>query len=193
MAWDRRVVLVLALLAAALLFAAGVKYAQMRAAPAPVVLSAPPTAGQGEPDRPKTVKVHVSGAVARPGVYELPTGARVIEAVEEAGPLPEADLDALNLAAPLMDGQKIPVPRKGEAARLPAAAGGGSPAGTLININTASAAELEALPGIGPSLAQRIVAYREEHGPFRTIEDIKNVSGIGEGRFAQIKDLITVY
>lgn len=192
MAWDRRVVVVLSLLAAALLFAAGVKYAQMRAAPAPVVVA--PAAGPQEPERPKTVKVHVAGAVARPGVYELLAGARVIEAVEKAGPLAEADLDALNLAAPLVDGQKVLVPRRGEAAAQPAATiSGPSAAGTLININTASAAELETLPGIGPSLAQRIVAYRQEHGPFRTIEDIKNVSGIGEGRFAQIKDLITVY
>lgn len=197
MAWDRRVILVLALVAGALVFAAGVKYAQLRRPEPPVVL--PPAAGQEGPVRPAAIKVHVAGAVARPGVYELATGARVIEAVQEAGPLPEADLDALNLAAPLIDGQKVSVPRRGEAAPVPATGPTAAPGGAgraqvaPLNINTAGATELESLPGIGPALAQRIISYREQHGPFRTVEDIKNVPGIGEGRFAQIKDLITVY
>ncbi|MCR4418553.1 MAG: ComEA family DNA-binding protein [Clostridia bacterium] len=200
MVWDRRLLVVLALLAGALAFAAGVKYGRLRSEPPPVLVPAAETVSATETtseQEPKAVRVHVAGAVARPGVYELAEGARVMEAVQQAGPLPEADVHALNLAAPLADGQKITVPRQGES---PAAAGGPAAfapgaggAGGPININVASAQELEALPGIGPTLAQRIVAYREEHGPFRTVEDIKNVSGIGEGRYAQIKELITVY
>ncbi|MGB9886015.1 MAG: helix-hairpin-helix domain-containing protein [Moorellales bacterium] len=201
MVWDRRVLVALALLAGVLAFAAGVKYGRLSYEPAPAVIPAAvenASVKAAAEEQPRGLRVHVAGAVARPGVYELPAGSRVIDAVQAAGPLPEADVNALNLAAPLADGQKVTVPLKGE---VPAqatvgtgitgiAATGGS---GQININTATAQELEALPGIGPTLARRIVAYREEHGPFRTVEDIKNVSGIGEGRFAQIKDLITVY
>nr|WP_277998961.1 ComEA family DNA-binding protein [Moorella sulfitireducens] len=155
--------------------------------------------------KPSTIQVHVTGAVQRPGVYELKAGARVNEAVGLAGLLPEADANALNLAAPLYDGQQVIVPRQGEAggvggSSLPAAQGfsGGSSAGIAksggkININTAGLAELDSLPGIGPTLAQRIIDYRNQKGPFRTIEDLQNVSGIGPSRFNDIKDLITVY
>lgn len=191
--WDRRVILVLVLVACGLAFAAGVRYAQVRQDAGPAV-AAIPVAPERE-ERPATLKVHVSGAVARPGVYELAAGARVEEALRMAGPLPEAEVHALNLAASLADGQKIVVPKKGEAVETPTwgSPAGGAVARGKININSASAAELETLPGIGPTLAQRIVTYREEHGPFRSVEDIKNVPGIGEGRFGQIKDLITVY
>jgi competence protein ComEA len=162
-----------------------------------------------------TIQVHVAGAVARPGVYELPAGARVNEAVSLAGLLPEADANALNLAAPLSDGQQVIVPRQGEAAGpagggglqvVPGTTGGigagsaaagaaaaGAPAGGKVNINTAPLAELDTLPGIGPTLAQRIIDYRQEKGPFRSIEDLQNVSGIGTKKFADLKDLVTVY
>jgi competence protein ComEA len=161
-----------------------------------------------------TIQVHVAGAVARPGVYELPAGARVNEAVSLAGLLPEADANALNLAAPLSDGQQVIVPRQGEAVAagggglppVPGTTGGigagstaagtaaaGAPAGGKVNINTAPLAELDTLPGIGPTLAQRIIDYRQEKGPFRSIEDLQNVSGIGTKKFADLKDLVTVY
>jgi competence protein ComEA len=152
-----------------------------------------------------TIQVHVAGAVQRPGVYELPAGARVNEAVSLAGLLPEANPNALNLAAPLNDGQQLIVPRQGEEAAPvnggnppgSATAGGGVQPGATrtggkININTATLAELDTLPGIGPTLAQRILDYRAQKGPFRTIEDLQNVAGIGPKKFADLKDWITV-
>lgn len=191
---------VIALLLGALLFAGGVRYgiyrAQQKAVETAALIppSSPPEAAPSE------IFVHVAGEVANPGLYRLPTGARVADALEKARPLSAADLDAVNLAAPLMDGQKITVPRQGAPGQTagvsrvpPLALGEQASPGQAININTATAKELEELPGIGPTLAGRIVSYREQKGPFRTKEDIMNVSGIGEGRFSQIKDLITVY
>jgi competence protein ComEA len=143
------------------------------------------------------VLVDVAGWVRRPGVYQLAPDARVIDAIEAAGGARRgAALEALNLAAPLVDGTQILVPKRGQA---PAGAapgtvtsGSGTAGGGLINVNTATAAELETLPGIGEVLAQRIVDYRTEHGPFRSVEDLLDVSGIGEAILGDIRDLVTV-
>ncbi|MEW6286076.1 MAG: ComEA family DNA-binding protein [Chloroflexota bacterium] len=145
----------------------------------------------------KPIIVHVTGAVPRPGVYALPKGARVQDAVSAAGGfLAEADKESLNLAQELEDGQKLDIPfLEGFSPVLPTAAVQMtvSPADAdLVNINTASAAELETLPGIGPTIAQKIIEYREQNGPFLSTEDIINVSGIGPGTYERIKDLITV-
>lgn len=135
--------------------------------------------------------VDVTGAVARPGVYALPPGSRVQDAIQAAGGLrPEADQELLNLAAPLKDGQVVRAPRMSAAA-----AGTPGPAttpGGLVNINTASLQELDTLPGIGPVLAQRILDYRAANGPFGTVEDLQQVEGLGPGIFEKIKDLVTV-
>ena len=147
------------------------------------------------------VFVHIDGAVVAPGVYEL-TGAlpRVNDAVMAAGGLAgDANTSALNLAAVLSDGEKIHVPRQGEAMAAGqtssgAASGpdaGGSSSG-LININTATVEELDSLPGIGPSTAAAIVEDRERNGPFASPEDLMRVSGIGEGKFSKLKDQIRV-
>jgi competence protein ComEA len=143
------------------------------------------------------VTVHVAGAVAKPGVYELDANARVIDAVEAAGGgAPDADLNRLNLAAKVTDGQRVLVQRPGEAAPTaagtPGAGDGGSadPSG-LVNLNTASQAELEKLSGIGPSLAQAIIAERERRGGFRSVNELRDVRGIGEKRFADLKDKVT--
>ena len=147
------------------------------------------------------VFVHIDGAVVAPGVYEL-TGAlpRVNDAVMAAGGLAgDADTSTLNLAAVLSDGEKIHVPRQGEAMAAgqtssAAASGpdvGGSSSG-VININTATAEELDSLPGIGPSTAAAIVEDRERNGPFASPEDLMRVSGIGEGKFSKLKDQIRV-
>ncbi len=145
---------------------------------------------------PSPLRVYVSGAVLNPDVYSLPPGSILKDALMAAGgPSPEADLDSINLAMPLKDGMHIFVPRKGEATlpEPPAASVLPSPTySPLININTASQAELESLPGIGPTLARRIIEFREKHGPFNSIEDIKKVPGIGETTFSRIKDYITV-
>jgi len=144
---------------------------------------------------PAPLVVHVTGAVVKPGVYELPAGSRVRDALAAAGGfLPQAAAGALNQAAPLVDGQQIDVPDESAAAAPEEAAKNPpseQPAGTLVDINTATPAELEALPGIGPTIAQRIVDYREENGPFEKAAEIVNVSGIGPATYAQFKDLIT--
>jgi competence protein ComEA len=143
----------------------------------------------------RPVIVHISGAVPRPGVYALPEGSRVQDAIAAAGGfLAEAEKTQINLAALLIDGEKLEIPFiEGGSPVLP------TPGPTvvavtteLININTASQSELEILPGIGPTTAQKIIEYREQNGEFVSIEEIINVSGIGPGLYERIKDLITV-
>jgi competence protein ComEA len=140
----------------------------------------------------RPLRVYVSGAVQTPDVYELRPDCIVKDALAAAGgPADDADLDRINLAAPLADGQQIYVPHVGEGAppvQLPAA----QPASQgKIDLNTADLATLETLPGIGPSLAQRILDYRQAHGPFGGIEELTEVSGIGPATLAEIRDLIT--
>lgn len=147
------------------------------------------------------ISVHVSGAIREPGVYQLPQGSRVQEAVDAAGGLQiEADLQAINLAARIKDGEKIHIPVKGEIApSIPARTNPsekiGSEAadeGTLVNINTASLEELLNLPGIGETRAKDIIAYRESHSGFKSIDEIQEVSGIGPVIFERLKDFIVV-
>ncbi len=147
--------------------------------------------------------VHVAGEVRRPGVYGMPAGSRVVDAIEAAGgPLGGAATDALNLARPVADGEQVLVPSKDAVADGSFAAPSGSAAGgvataagagtALVNINTADATALDTLPGVGPSTAQKIVADREANGPFGSPEDLGRVSGIGPKRLEQLKDLISV-
>jgi competence protein ComEA len=148
------------------------------------------------------IAVHVAGAVARPGVVELPTGARVIDAVEAVGGAPaEADLDRLNLAAKLVDGERVFVPKVGQAdpgvaAGDAAATGDSSSASTTpsakVDLNTATQTQLEALPGIGPAYAQAIIAERQRRGGFKAVNELRSVRGIGDKRFAEIAPLVTV-
>jgi competence protein ComEA len=145
------------------------------------------------------VTVHVAGAVAKPGVYDLDAAARVIDAIEAAGGgAPDADLNRLNLAAKIADGQRVLVQRVGEAAAAGSAStGGGSVGGSadpsaLVSLNSATQAELEALPGIGPSLAGAIITERERRGGFRSVNELRDVRGIGEKRFADLKDKVTI-
>jgi competence protein ComEA len=139
--------------------------------------------------------VHVAGAVATPGVYDVRGPARVIDAIRAAGdPTAEADLDALNLAAPLLDGQRIYVPMVGEIVApvvdVPAA-DEAVPSGP-IDLNTATVGELEQLPGVGPATASAIVGHRDEHGPFASIDDLTDVRGIGPAKLDAIRDLVRV-
>ena len=143
--------------------------------------------------------VHVAGAVARPGVVRVSAGARVVDALAAAGGgLPDADLDRLNLAAKVVDGQRIAVPHLGAPALGGLGAGpdgSGDPGGVgdgPLDLNTATAAQLEALPGIGPSLAAAIVAEREKRGGFRSVGELRDVRGIGERRFADLEHRVTV-
>jgi len=140
--------------------------------------------------------VHITGAVSAPGVYNLPPGSRVVDAIEAAGGMTEqANPEALNLAQVLEDGQHIHVPEltspdqenpNDPPTRSP------SPLTALVNINTADQTELESLPEIGPHLAGEIIAYRETNGPFKTVDELLNVSGVGPVILETIRDLITV-
>lgn len=134
--------------------------------------------------------IHVSGAVVRPGVVRLPASARVLDAVEAAGgPTVDADLHRLNLAAPLVDGVQIRVPAIGDVVTgSPETFGLDPTVERAIDVNTATAAELERLDGVGPSIADAIVSHREEHGPFRRVEDLLAVTGIGPAKLEAIID-----
>jgi|SRR4051794_35530614 len=134
------------------------------------------------------VVVDVAGAVRRPGLYHLARDARVADAIAAAGgALPRAEVDAVNLAAPVADGVQVLVPRRG--AGGVAAAGTGLSSGP-VDLNSATAEQLDALPGIGPSTAAKILAYRQEHGAFRSLSELDAVPGIGAGRLAQLKGLV---
>ncbi|HOL17069.1 MAG TPA: helix-hairpin-helix domain-containing protein [Bacillota bacterium] len=179
--------IILGLLAALLLTGAAWRiWRSPRPAVEPVALE-PETRFAAE--EPELITVHAVGAVKQPGVYRLPAGSRVHDLLDLAGgPAEEADLEAINLARPLIDGEQVQFYRFGEhGAPLPGSAPG------KININRATAAELEALPGIGPAKARSIVEHREKNGYFKDITEIMDVSGIGEATFHAIEDLITVY
>lgn len=156
--------------------------------PASVTTTAPP---------PTEVVVHVAGAVARPGVQRLPAGARVIDAVGAAGgPTPEADLARINLAALVLDGSQIYLPAVGEVPPPGVSSGGGGPpggdGGDVLDLNTATADQLDALPGIGPATAAAIVEHRDTNGPFTSVEELLEVRGIGEAKLAQIRERVRV-
>jgi competence protein ComEA len=145
---------------------------------------------RNEPSSARTrLVVHVVGAVRRPGLFRLVEGSRVADAVARAGgPTPKAELSAVNLAAPLADGQQVAVPVRGAAA---AAGGAGSAAGTKVSLGAATVEQLDELPGIGPVTAEKIVDWRAAHGPFRSVEDLDDVPGIGPARIEQLRELVT--
>jgi competence protein ComEA len=209
---GRQIVLGSGVLAVILLGA----YWQYRSTPSPasfIPANGPPAAAMPEssPDGTSTtappeakaglVVVHVVGAVQRPGVYELTADQRVNDALAAAGgALPQADLEALNLAARLSDGQQVRVLRKGEAAagqprpqvrRAATARGTSSSTDAAVDLNSATEGELDALPGVGPAIAARILQYRETHGRFQRPEELMEVSGIGPKKFEQLKASVT--
>lgn len=153
----------------------------------------------GQPANSATVFVHVAGAVRKPGLYELEQAARVHDALVAAGDATsKADLDRLNLAQVLQDGQQIFVPAKGEAVTLSNSSLAGAAVGSqtggataLINVNLASIEQLDELPGVGPAIAQRIIEFRTENGPFTRLDDLQSVSGIGPALLEKIQPLAT--
>lgn len=161
-------------------------------ATAPDSVAAAGATGSPSPD--VVMLVDVAGWVRHPGVYEFAGGARVIDAIEAAGGArPGALLEALNLAAPLVDGTQILVVRQGQEPAAPVGgSGGGAVAGALINVNTAGATELEALPGIGEVIAQAIIDHRTENGPFTSVDQLLDVTGIGDATLEDIRELVTV-
>lgn len=161
---------------------------------------------------PSQVKVHVAGAVAAPGVYQLSSSARVIDAIGAAGgALKSADLESINLAQTVVDTEQVYVPvkkvsrprvtvaprlrpKRNSATTIPqsGAGNGNAPTSPLVNLNTATASELDALTGVGPSTAKAIIAYRTKKGTFSKVEDLLNVPGIGPAKLAAMRDEITV-
>jgi competence protein ComEA len=194
---------------AILVVALGVRFMHGQQA-APAAASGAAAGAAGSPDgasavriarpTPQAAVVHVAGAVRNPGVYRLTAGARVQDAVERAGgPRRGGDVNAINLAAKVVDGQQVVVPSRGAgAAAAPAAgegAGGGvaaagGPAGPPISLNSATADQLDTLDGIGPATAAKIIAWRTQHGGFRSVADLGQVPGIGPKKLAAIKDRV---
>lgn len=165
----------------------------LRPSPQPILLStSTPQSEQVATATPYMIRVYVSGAVQHPDVYTLPQDSIVKDALQSAGgATEEADLERINLALPVSDGQQVHVPRLGDDTSPVEPPSGLPAAASKVNINTADLAALESLPGIGPSLAQRIIDYRQSNGPFGRIEDVMDVPGIGEATFEGMQDLIT--
>ena len=173
--------------------------------PAPIVILAPePTPTAPPTETPGPVQVYVNGAVIQEAVYTLPPGSLAQDAIDAAGGFAaDANITVVNLAQPMFNGAQVYVPFNAENSATPTAViltvseAENSPqasfsANSLVNINNADVAQLETLPGIGPSTAEKIVAFRDENGRFAAIEEIMNVPGIGQGKFDQLRDLITV-
>jgi competence protein ComEA len=176
-------------LAAVLALVAGVRMlgGHDRAPPAPVRLSP-----EGGHERAR-IYVHVTGAVRRPGLMRMSAGSRVADALQRAGgPARRADLTAVNLAARVADGQQIVVPRAGAAAPTPGATAAtpGGPSAALIHLSTATVEQLDGVDGIGPTLAQRIIEFRDSHGGFRSLAELAQVDGIGEKRLATLREAL---
>jgi competence protein ComEA len=186
-------------LAALVVVVLGVRYmqGQARGSGAAVASTPAPASGSGNgsvrlESRPTTVAlVHVAGAVRTPGVYRLRDGERVQDAVRRAGgPRAGADLNAINLAAKVADGQQVVVPRRGAAGAAPV--GGetgeaGGPPQAPVSLNTATAEQLDTLDGVGPATASKILEYRRQHGGFRSIDDLGEIPGIGPKRLAALR------
>ena len=178
----------------------GASYLRDSAPPAPKPRAAKPAGARVQPPGRERAYVHVAGEVRKPGVYRLRGSARVDDALRRAGgPTPRADLNQLNLAAKVEDGRQVLVPARGAAGgggATPGALPGGGPGagggGQPLNLNTATAEQLDGLDGVGPATAQKILAYRQEHGGFRSVNELDRISGIGEKRLASLRDQVRV-
>ena len=158
-----------------------------------VQAAAPATRPIASPPVPERLVVHLSGEVIMPGVYRLPVGARIEDALKAAGGATESgDIHRLNLAARLADGQQIMVPKRANPLLVSAPADIASPTPGRINLNLASVAELDRLPGVGPVTAQRIVAFREQHGPFTSIDQLRQANLVNAATFEKIKELVAI-
>jgi competence protein ComEA len=182
-----RRLLAVALLAAVVLVVA---WRHSSAANGTPVLQVPPVAHRAPaPVADKRLVVDVVGAVRRPGLVRLPSGSRVAGAVAAAGGLARnAGRSGVNFAAPVADGQQIVVPARGAAGA--AAAGGGAAASGPVSLSSATTEQLDTLPGIGPVTAEKIVAYRQQHGAFHSVEELDAISGIGTARITELKGLV---
>lgn len=200
---DRKLVMIVAALVCAIVFGIGFKTAEVvsREKLEPAVVTAPKQTEETE--KPRTVTVHVTGAVKNPGVFTFPEGARIIDGVNKADPVKEAELAGINLAEVMKDQQQIFVPGKGDVnvkrGQLESITGAGSRGGGVVtggggrvNINTADAQALDSLPGIGPSFARKIIDYRNQNGGFKDVQELLKVPGIGEKKLAELKERVTI-
>jgi competence protein ComEA len=179
--WELNATAVRALAAVAVLIAVGAGVVAWRARPSVEPVAPSSVNASTQPD---VVVVAVAGRVVRPGLVRLPAGARVADALEAAGgPLHGTDLSTLNLARKVVDGELITV-------GVPPPSG--SSGDGLVNLNTATPEQLQTLPGVGPVLAQRIIDYREQYGGFATVADLRQVTGIGDARYNELKSRVTV-
>jgi competence protein ComEA len=186
--FDRRRVLAVGVVALlVLVVVAKLLLRPARPAVPPPVRIAAPVADASEPAR---LFVNVVGAVRRPGLYRLKDGSRVADAVIRAGgPTPKAQIELLNLAARIADGEQIVVPRRGLANPAAAASGGAVSTGP-VHLNSATLEQLDGLPGIGPVTAQKILDYRQQHGAFGSVDELDAISGIGPARLEQLRGLV---
>ena len=204
---GRRQQYIILLLLGVLVFGVGVRFALAKSNPAKTGY----IEARGEVSKKARLFVHVSGAVQKPGLYQFEEGARIKDALDKAVALPEADIEALNLAEQMTDGAKIIVPAKGQQTQITSA---GSPVkpgnasagkvaagktlskglapGEKVNINTADQGQLDKLPGVGPATARKIIDYRNANKGFKSVEEIKKVQGIGDKKYAEMKDYLTI-
>jgi competence protein ComEA len=186
---DRRRALVAVAAALALLVVAGRTFLRR-----PASVSVPPpvhVARAAVPAKAATMYVDVVGAVRRPGLYRVQDGARVADALARAGgPTPKAQLELVNLAARVADGEQVVVPRRGAGVVVGPAGGGSAEPRGPVHLNSATVEQLDELPGVGPATAQKIVDYRTAHGGFESVDELDAVSGIGPARLADLRGLV---
>jgi competence protein ComEA len=183
---DRRRALLAGVVALLVLVVAGKLFLRSPRAvvPPPVRVAARPGKSAAA-----TLYVDVVGAVRRPGLYRLKDGARVADAVTRAGgPTPRAQLELLNVAARIADGEQVVVPRRGSGGAV--ASSGGGPAAGPVHLNSATSEQLDALPGVGPVTAQKILDYRQQHGAFGSVDELDAISGIGPARLETLRGLV---
>lgn len=197
---ERKQIVIAVILLGAIIFGTGYKAAQVRLEAEVKTVMPVKAENKEKKEAVRKITVYVSGAVKKPGVYTFTEGARIIEGLNKAQPSSDAAIEFINLAEPMSDGQQIAVPRTAEVAENAGQNPGGvnvvskrSITGSgKININIAGLEELDSLPGIGPSTAEKIIEYRKTNGRLKSVSDLLNVSGIGEKTLAKFKDKVTI-